>query len=265
MSRIHPTAVIDPSAQLGEGVSVGPCAVIGADVTLGDGVEVGPHAVLSGPAQIGPQTRIYPGAVVGADPQDLKYRGERTALIIGARNLIREHVTISRGTAGGGGQTVIGDDNLFMAGSHVAHDCHIGSHCVFANCSAVAGHVTVMDRVILSGFVGIHQFTRIGRCAMVSGGAMVVQDVPPFCMAQGDRARLYGLNVVGLRRAGLRLEVVQALRAAYRELYLQGIPLRIALDQVREVYADCPEVQEMVAFIEASTRGVCRSAGTNAG
>ena len=262
MSRIHPTALIDPAAEVGEDVEIGPYSVIGAGVVLHDGVGIGPHVSIHGPTHIGKHTRIYAGAAVGADPQDLKYRGERTELIIGERNLIREHVTISRGTAGGGGRTVIGDDNLFMAGSHVAHDCRIGSHCIFANCAAVAGHVIVQDRAILSGFVGIHQFTRIGRCSMISGGAMVVQDVPPFCMAQGDRARLYGLNIVGLRRAGLRLEVVQSLRAAYRELYLQGLPMRIALEQVKEVYADSAEVQELVAFIESSSRGVCRSAGT---
>jgi UDP-N-acetylglucosamine acyltransferase len=259
---IHPTAVVDPIAELGRNVEIGPYSVISADVVLHDNVKIGAHVTIDGPTTIGAETRIYPGAAVGCDPQDLKYRGERTRLIIGERNTIREHVTIARGTMGGGGVTRVGSDNLFMAGSHVAHDCVVGSHCVFANCAALAGHVVVQDRVILSGFAGVHQFTRIGRCAMISGGAMVVQDVPPFCIAQGDRARLFGLNIVGLRRAGFKLEVMQALKQAYRDVYNhQGLPMRVALEQVREAYAEVPEVVELVEFIESSVRGVCRSVG----
>lgn len=262
MSGIHATAVVDSRAELGRDVEIGPFAVVGPDVVLHDRVKIAPHTVIMGPCTIGTDTRIYSNSAIGVDPQDLKYRGERTALILGERNVIRENVTISRGTAGGGGITRIGSDNLFMAGSHVAHDCVVGSHCVFANCASVAGHVVVQDRAILSGLVGVHQYTRLGRCAMISGGAMVVQDVPPFCIAQGDRARLYGLNIVGLRRAGFKLEVMQALKQAYRELYHQGLPMRMALEQVREVYSEVPEVMELVEFLETSVRGVCRSAGT---
>ncbi|HNC97835.1 MAG TPA: acyl-ACP--UDP-N-acetylglucosamine O-acyltransferase [Myxococcota bacterium] len=264
MSGIHATAVVDPRAEIGTDVEIGPFSVIGADVVLRDRVVVGPHVVINGPTVIGEETKIYAGAALGGDPQDLKYRGEPTRLELGARNIIREHVTLSRGTRGGGGVTRIGDDNLFMAGSHVAHDCQVGNHCIFANYAAIAGHVHVQDRAILSGFVGVHQFTRVGRCAMVSGGAMVVQDVPPFCIAQGDRARLFGLNIVGLRRAGMKLAGIQALKAAYRELYHQGLPMRIALEQVREVYSDVSEVVELVEFIAGSQRGTCRSAGTDA-
>ena len=228
---------------------------------LGAGVVIGPHSVVNGPTRIGAGTRIYPFASIGGDPQDLKYRGELTRTDIGERNIFRENTTVNRGTAGGGGVTQIGSDNLFMAGSHVAHDCHVGNHCVFANCAAVAGHVVVQDRVVLGGFAGVHQHSRIGRCAMVGAGAMAALDVPPFTIAQGDRARLFGLNIVGLRRAGFKLEVLQSLKQAYRDVFNQGLPLRIALEQAREVYAEVAEVMELVEFMESSVRGICRSAG----
>lgn len=258
---IHPTALVDPAAELGNDVVIEAYAIVRAGVVLHDGVHIGPHAVVTGPTVMGAGSRVFPFASIGEDPQDLKYRGEVTRLEVGARNIFREGVTVNRGTVGGGGVTRIGDDNLFMAGSHVAHDSQVGSHCVFSNCAAIAGHVVVQDRSILGGFAGVHQHSRIGRCAMVGAGAMAAQDVPPFTIAQGDRARLFGLNIVGLRRAGFRSEVVHALKAAYRELFHQGMPLRIALEQVREVYADTPEVIELVEFCESSTRGVCRSTG----
>jgi UDP-N-acetylglucosamine acyltransferase len=258
---IHPTAVVDPGAEVAADVEIEPYAIIQAGVTLHAGVRVGAHAVISGTTIVGEGTRIFPFASLGGDPQDLKYKGEPSRLEIGARNTFRENVTVNRGTAGGGGVTRIGSDNLFMAGSHVAHDCIVGSGVVFANCAAVAGHVVVEDRAVLGGFAGVHQHSRVGRNAMIGAGAMAAQDVPPFTIAQGDRARLFGLNIVGLRRSGYRLEVVQALKAAYRELFHQGMPMRIALEQVREVYADVPEVMELVTFCESSTRGICRSAG----
>lgn len=261
---IHPTAVVDPSAELGVDVELGPFAVVGPRVVLADRVQLGAHAVVMGPTRIGADTRIYPHAVLGTDPQDKKYRGEETRLEVGERNCFREFSTVNRGTSGGGGLTFVGDDNLFMASTHVAHDCHVGSRCVFANSAALAGHVIIQDGAILGGLVGVHQHSRIGRYAMLGGGAMAAQDVPPFCIAQGDRARLYGLNVVGMRRGGFSLETIQALRAAWRELFQQGLPLRIGLEQVREVYADVPEVQEFVRFIESSTRGICRAAAADA-
>lgn len=258
---IHPTAIVDPRAEIDDTVEIEAYAIIRAGVVLHAGVQVGPHAVLTGPTVIGAGSRIYPFASIGEDPQDLKYRGEPTRLEVGERNTFREGVTVNRGTAGGGGVTRIGSDNLFMAGSHVAHDCIVGNHCVFANCAAIAGHVVIQDRAILGGFSGVHQHSRVGRCAMVGAAAMAAQDVPPFTIAQGDRARLFGLNIVGLRRSGFKLEVLQALKAAYRELFHQGMPMRIALEQVREVYADMPEVVELVDFCESSSRGICRSAG----
>ena len=261
---IHPTAIVEPSVQLGNDVEIGAFSIVRGRVVLHDRVRVGPPAVVTGHTEIGEDSRIFPFASIGDDPQDLKYRGEPTSLFIGARNTFRESSTVNRGTALGGGCTRIGDDNLFMAGSHVAHDCVVGSHCVFANYAAIAGHVSVADRVALGGFAGVHQHSRVGRCAMVAGGAMSTQDVPPFCIAQGDRARLLGLNVVGLRRAGFPLPVMTALKDAYRDLFQKGMPLRIAAEHVREEYGqDIPEVVELVDFCESSTRGICRSAGAD--
>jgi UDP-N-acetylglucosamine acyltransferase len=257
---IHSTAIVDDSAQLADDVTLGPYAVIGANVTLGTGVTVGAHATITGPTTLGAECQVFPYAAIGGDAQDKKYSGEDSFLTVGERNIFRECTTINRGTQGG--STVIGNDNLFMAYSHVAHDAQIGNNCAFANAANIAGHVIVADNVVLGGLVGVHQHCRIGRCAMVGGGGMAAQDVPPFTIAQGDRARLFGLNIVGLRRNGFSLDVVNALKGAYRELFHQGLPLRIALEQVREVYAEVPEVTELVTFIEASTRGICRSAGT---
>lgn len=258
---IHPSAVVDPGAELGPDVEIGPFAVVGPGVILHEGVWIGPQAVISGPTTIGAHTRVFSFAAIGGDPQDLKYRGERSEVVIGARNIFREGCTVNRGTIGGGGVTRIGSDNMFMAGSHVAHDCQVGSHCVFANYAAIAGHVTVDDRAVLGGFSGVHQHSRVGRSAMVSGGAMAALDVPPFTIAQGDRARLFGLNLVGLRRAGMPTSVQQALKQAYREIFHQGQPLRIALEHARETWAEVAEVIELVEFMEKSTRGVCRSVG----
>ncbi len=260
---IHPTAIIEDGAELGVDVEIGPYAWIRPGVQLGDGVVVGAHAVLTGPTKVGEGTHFFPHTVIGEDPQDKKYEGGNSRLEIGARNTFREFTTVNRGTDGGGGLTKVGDDNLFMAYSHIAHDCVVGDNCVFANSANLAGHVEVQDGAILGGLVGVHQRSRIGRCAMLGGGAMAAQDVPPFTIAQGDRARLFGLNIVGLRRSGYDLSVVTALKGAYRELFSKGTPLRIALEQVREVYAEVDEVQDMVQFIESSTRGICRSAGTD--
>lgn len=260
---IHSTAVVDPRAELGNDVEIGPFAVVTGRVVLRDRVRLHAHANVTGDSDIGEDTKIFSFASVGGDPQDLKYRGEPTRLVVGPRCTFRENATANRGTAVGGGVTSIGSDCLFMAGTHVAHDCRIGSHVIFANYAALGGHVTVQDRAVFGGFAGVHQHGRVGRCAMVAGGAMATQDVPPFTIAQGDRARLVGLNVVGLRRAGFSREVMAALKTAYRELFQAGMPLRIAAEQVREVYNDVPEVVELVDFLEESQRGICRSVGTS--
>jgi UDP-N-acetylglucosamine acyltransferase len=258
---IHPTAIIDAGATLASDVEVGPYAIVGAGVQLDAGVRVGAHAVLTGPMSVGARTRIHPHAVLGGDPQDLKYAGEDTRVEIGPDNTFREFATVNRGTTQGGGVTRIGAGNLFMAYSHVAHDCIIGDHAVLANSVALAGHVEIGDRAVLSGLVAVHQYARVGRCAMVGGGGMVAQDVPPFMIAQGDRARLFGLNIVGLRRAGFPADTIAALKRAYRELFGQGLPLRIAMEHARERFADVGEVTELLAFIEGSNRGICRAAG----
>lgn len=260
---IHPTAVVLPGATVAPDVQIGPFAVIGDGVVLEAGVRVGPHAVLTGPTRVGARTRIHAHAALGGDPQDLKYAGETTSLEIGPDNTFREFTTASRGTIQGGGVTRIGAGNLFMAYSHVAHDCVVGDGVVLANSVALAGHVEVGDKAVLSGLVAVHQYARIGRCAMVGGGGMVAQDVPPFMIAQGDRARLFGLNIVGLRRAGLPADTIAALKRAYRELFGQGLPLRIAMEHAREHFVDVPEVTELLAFIEASNRGICRAAGND--
>lgn len=257
---IHPTAIVDSSAKLGD-VEIGPYAVVGSGVTLADGVRVGPHAVIYGETQMGEGNVVHAHAVIGGDPQDLKYEGGATRLQIGANNTFREFVTISRGTEHGGGLTSIGDNNLFMACAHVGHDARIGSHCVFANSVALAGHVLVQDHAVLGGMAGVHQFSRIGRFAMVGAGAMAAQDVPPFSIAQGDRARLFGLNIIGLRRGGFDSETISVLRNAYRELFSKGAPLRIALERVRESHGASNEVRELIEFIEESKRGLCRASG----
>ncbi len=260
--RIHRTAVVDPRAELGA-VEVGPFAVIGAGVQLADGVEIGPHAVIYGPTTLGAGSKVHAFACIGGDPQDLKYDGEPTSLRIGEDNTFREYVTINRGTVQGGGVTEIGDGNLFMACSHLAHDCKVGSGCIIANSVGIAGHVELQDGAVLGGLAAIHQFARVGRCAMVGGGAMVAQDVPPFMVAQGDRARLYGLNIIGLRRAGFGSEATAKLRHAYRELFSKGTPLRIAIERVRESDGDVPEVVELLDFLAGSSRGICRAARPN--
>jgi UDP-N-acetylglucosamine acyltransferase len=260
---IHPTAIVEPKVELGQDVEIGPFCWVRNGAILRDGVQLGSHCVVGPGTTIGAHTRVYHHAVLGEDPQDKKYRGEETWLTIGSHNVFREFTTVSRGTAVGNATTVVGDHNLFMAYSHVAHDCVVGSNCVFANSVNLAGHVEIQDSVVLGGLVGVHQHSRIGRCAMVGGGGMAAQDVPPFTIAQGDRARLFGLNIVGLRRNGYSLDVITALKGAYRELFNQGLPLRIALEQVREVYAEVAEVAEVVRFIEGSSRGICRSAGAD--
>jgi len=261
---IHPTAIVDKAASLGD-VEIGPYAIVGPDVTLKDGVVVDSHAVVYGPTTIGEGCHIHAFACLGGDPQDRRYEGERTSLEIGSHNIFREYVTVSRGTATGAGVTRIADHNLFMAHAHVGHDGDVGSHCVLANSVALAGHVVVEDHAVLGGLSGVHQNGRIGRYAMLGAGGMAAQDVPPFTIAQGDRARLYGLNIIGLRRGGMPDSEIQALRLAYRDLFGKGVPLRIAVDRVRETQQDSESVGIILDFIEASRRGVCRASGPDAG
>jgi UDP-N-acetylglucosamine acyltransferase len=255
---VHPTAVIAPGARLHPTVEVGPYAVIGAQVEIGAGTTVGPHAVIEGRTRLGERNRVFQFASVGAQPQDLKYAGEDSALEIGNENLIREFTTLHKGTTGGGGVTRIGDGNLFMAYAHVAHDCQVGNGCVFANAATLGGHVEIGDHVILGGLAAVHQFTRIGRHAFVAGGAMVVMDVPPFCTAQGDRAELVGVNSIGLARHGFSEEQIARVKEAYRILFRSKLPLEEAVERLRTELGDQSEIQVLLSFITTSQRGLTR-------
>lgn len=261
VSLIHPLAIIAPGAQLAPGVQIGPYAVIGPHVCIGENTSIGPHAVIEGRTTIGRDNRIFQFASVGAIPQDKKYRGEDSQLIIGDGNAIREFATLHIGTSGGGMVTRVGNHNLFMNYSHVAHDCQIGDHVVLANGATLAGHVIVEDYVTVGGLVAIHQFTRIGESALLAGGAMVSQDVPPYCIATGDRAHLHGLNLIGLKRRGFSSEETTALKKAYRTLFAEGLPLKDALTRLREEYVSSPVVLRLVEFIAVSSRGICRPRG----
>ena len=260
-SLIHPSAVVAPSAQLGPGVEIGPYAVIGPHVTIDEKTWVGPHAVIEGRTTIGRENRIFQFASVGAIPQDKKYRGEESQLIIGDCNAIREFATLHTGTAGGGMVTRIGNHNLLMNYSHVAHDCQIGDQVVLANGATLAGHVTIENYVTVGGLVAIHQFTRIGESALLAGGAMVSQDVPPYCIAKGDRAHLTGLNLIGLKRRGFGAEEISVLKKAYRTLFAEGLPLKEAIQRLCEEYAASPVMAQLTGFLAESQRGVCRPRG----
>ncbi len=255
---VHPTAIVTPGAKLHPTVEVGPYAVIGPRVEIGAGTTVGPHAVIEGRTRLGERNKVFQFASVGAQPQDLKYAGEDSALEIGDENLIREFTTLHKGTAGGGGVTRIGNGNLFMAYAHVAHDCQVGNGCVLANAATLGGHVEVGDHVILGGLAAVHQFTRIGKHAFVAGGAMVVMDVPPFCTAQGDRAELVGVNSIGLARHGYTEEQIGRVKEAYRILFRSKLPLEEAVERLRTELGDQSEIQALLAFVTTSQRGLTR-------
>lgn len=256
--QVHPTAVVAPGAQLAEGVSIGPYATIGADVRIGAECVIGPHVVVDGHTTLGRRNRIFQFASVGAPPQDLKYQGEPSRLDIGDDNVIREFTSISPGTSGGGMLTRLGSHNLLMVNSHVAHDCRVGDHAIVANGASLGGHVVVEDFVIVGGLAGVHQFVRLGQSAILGAGTMASMDVPPFCNATGDRARLRGLNVLGLRRRGFDGTKLRALKRAYHLLFQSRLKAREAIRRVREELGDVAEVEYLVAFIETSQRGVCR-------
>jgi len=256
---IHPSASIDPAAKLGVGVHVGAYSVIGAEVEIGDGTIIGSHCTIDGPTRIGRDNHIHGHAAIGGDPQDKKFAGERTELVIGDHNSIREFVTISRGTGNGGGITRIGDDNWLLAYTHVAHDCQVGSHCVFSNNATLAGHVEVADHVILSGFVGVHQFCRIGAHAFIGMGAFVNGDVPPFVMvAQEGYGRPRGINAEGLKRRGFDPERIGAIKRAYRALYVSGAKLDAAKLQLAELAQHSEDVRALLDFIESGERPLLR-------
>lgn len=259
-SEVHATAVVDPGAELGTGVVVGPFAVIGPDVVIGDGSEIGSGAQVAGPTRMGRENRVFAQACIGFEPQDLKYEGESSLLEIGDRNRFREFCTVHRGTALGGNVTRIGDDNLFMAYTHVAHDCLIGNGTIFGNSATLAGHVQVDDQAILSAFCAVHQFCRVGRHAYIGGFTVVTMDALPYVKSVGQKPVCLGINRIGLQRRGFAEERLKTLEAAVRILTRSKLNVSQAVDRLRSEFPGEPDVEHLIAFVESSTRGVIRTA-----
>jgi UDP-N-acetylglucosamine acyltransferase len=257
--EIHPTAMVSPQAKVGEDATILAYSIIGPGVTIGAGSVIGPHAVIDGKTTLGERNRVYPFASIGSPPQDLSYRGEATELVIGNDNIFRESVTISRGTQRGGGVTRIGNHNMLMAYAHVAHDCTIGNHVIMANGCTLAGHVNIDDFAILGGLVAIHQFIRIGTHAFIGGKSGLRMDMPPYMLAFGAPAKLYGPNLVGLRRHNFSREAIQGLKSSYRIVFRSGMTLKEAIERVRQEVEPVREVQLFLTFLEGrSKRGVTR-------
>ena len=258
MANVHPTAIVHDGAKLGPGVEIGPYCIVGPAVTLGAGVRLLSHVVVEGVTEIGEQCEVHPFANLGGPPQHLAHRGEPTRLVVGARNVIREHMTMHTGTAGGRGVTTVGSDCLFMVGSHIAHDCIIGDHVVLANNAAIGGHVQIGDHVFMGGLSAAHQHTRIGRHAFVGGLAPVTKDVIPYALV-GNDAHLVGMNLVGLKRRGFSRETISDLRTAYRLLFAEEGAFSERVEDVARVFGQSPEVSEVIAFIRAdANRPLCQ-------
>lgn len=258
---VHPTAVVDPKAQIGDDVSIGPFCVIGPDVTLGARTKLMSHVVIDGVTTLGEDNVVYPFATLGGPPQHTAHKGEPTQLVIGDRNLIREHATMNTGTVGGGGVTRVGSDGLYMIESHVGHDCIVGDQVILTKQATLGGHCEVGDFVIVGGLAAVHQRTRVGRHAMIGGLAAVVKDVIPYGSVWGNHAHLEGLNLLGLKRRGFSRETINAMRAAYRMLFANEGTFNERLEDTVETYASCPEVMEIVDFIRATTSPAFRRCG----
>ena len=257
-SGVHATAIVDKSARLADDVVVGPYSIIGPDVEIGTGTAIGPHVVINGPTKIGGNNKIYQFASIGEDPQDKKYAGEATRLEIGDNNVIRECCTISRGTAQDLGETRVGNDNWIMAYVHIAHDCQIGNHTIFANSASLAGHVTIGDYAILGGFTLVHQFCKVGAHCFTAMNSVISQDVPPFVTVAGHMAKPYGLNAEGLKRRGFSSETLSALKKAYKILYRSGNSLEQAIAAMKDLADQYTEVNELVTFLKNVSRGIVR-------
>ncbi|MEZ5450740.1 MAG: acyl-ACP--UDP-N-acetylglucosamine O-acyltransferase [Thiolinea sp.] len=255
---IHPTALIDPAAELGEGVEVGPYSIIGAEVQIGPGTRIGPHVVIEGPTRIGADNQIFQFASIGAVPQDKKYAGEPTELVIGDRNVIRECCTFNRGTVQDKGKTVVGNDNWIMAYVHLAHDCIVGNHTIFANNTTLAGHVDIRDYAILGGFTLVHQFCVVGEYAFTGMGSALGKDLPPYTMATGAPAIPRGINTEGLRRNHFSPEAIQRIREAYKLLYRRHLPLQDALEAIESSYGEHDDIRGLLDFCRHSQRGLIR-------
>ncbi|MCS7163677.1 MAG: acyl-ACP--UDP-N-acetylglucosamine O-acyltransferase [Thermodesulfovibrio sp.] len=258
MSEIHKTAIVSPKAEIDKEVFIGPYCIIGDNVKIGRGTRLINHVQIEGITEIGENCIIYPFTTIGFPPQDIKYKGEPTGVKIGNNNIIREYVTIHRASVSGDGWTEIGDGNFIMAYVHIAHDCKIGNHVIMANLATLAGHVQVEDFAFIGGLVAVHQFTRIGAYAMIGGFSGVGQDVPPFTMASGPRAKLYGLNLVGLKRRGFSDETINILKKAYKILFRDKLQLKEAIEKVKRELPQIPEIIHLLEFIEKNKRGICR-------
>ncbi len=259
MQKIHPTAILSPETILGKDVEIGPYSVTEGRVSIGDGCVIGPHVVIKGPTTIGNNCRIYQFASIGEIPQDLKFKGEETELVIGDGNVIREYVTINRGTQGGGGRTVIGKGNFLMSYVHIAHDCILGNYNILANVATLAGHITIENFAIIGALSAVHQFARIGSYAFVSGMTGVAQDIPPFVKAAGNRSKLYGLNTIGLKRHGFSDEAIFALKKAYRVVFRSKLRMIEAIGQIEsDPIGEVTEVQQFIDFLRTTKRGICR-------
>ncbi len=255
---IHPTAIISDKAHIGDGVSVGPYAIIGENVTIGPGTQIMSHVVIDPYVQIGANCKIFQFAALGAQPQAVKFKNEETWVKIGDNCMIREFVTIHRGTAEGGGLTLVGSNCLIMNYAHIAHDCKVGNNVIMSNNATLAGHIIVGDHAILGGLVAIHQFVRVGEHAYIGGKSAVVKDIPPYVIASGDRATLHGLNKVGLQRHGFSPSAVAQLKKAYRLIFRFGLTLNEAIERVEAEVEPVPEIKTLIAFIKASERGITR-------
>lgn len=256
--NIHPTAVVSPKAKLADSVSVGPFSVISDNVTIGAGTKIGSHCVIEGNTAIGKNCEIFTGAVLGSRPQDLKFKGEKVFLEIGDNNIIREYCTLNPGTQEGG-KTIIGGNNLLMAYSHIAHDCKVGNGCVLANNSTLAGHVNIEDKAVIGGIVAIHQFVRIGMLSIIGGCSKVVQDIPPYSTCDGHPARVYGLNLVGLRRKGVSGDSIKQIGRAFKIFFNSGLSVKHSLERVEKELEKTEEIVYLVNFVKSSERGLTRS------
>jgi UDP-N-acetylglucosamine acyltransferase len=257
--EVHPTAIVSPKAELGEGVTVGPYSIIGDHVTMGPDCQVGSHVVIQGRTQIGKECRFFPYCSIGLPPQDLKYQGEDTVLVVGDHNVFREYVTVNRGTVQGGGRTVIGHHNFFMVYGHVAHDCVLGNHIIMANAATLAGHVIIEDYATIGAFSGVHQFCRVGVHGFVGGYSVITKDVLPYSKTVSARdARNYGVNTIGLERRGFSAESIRSIRAAFRVVLQSKLNTSQALNVLKEKFADQPSIQVLIDFIEKSQRGIIK-------
>ena len=256
--KIHPTAIIAPDAHLEEGVEIGPYSIIGSDVKIGKNTVIGPHTVIDDYTHIGEGNHIFQFCSIGAPPQDLKFGGQKTRVVIGNFNTIREFVTIHRSTTADIGTTIIGDHNLLMAYTHVAHNCKLDNNIIMSNAATLAGHIHIEDYAIISGLTGIHQFCRIGEHCMIGGASAVVKDIPPYVIAQGNHAKLFGLNLIGLKRRNFSEKTIKAISEAYRIIFRSKLLLEDAIKKAEAEVENLPEVNHFIKFIKESERGVCR-------